>query len=335
VPALASSDGLTDVNLYVANSGGKNGSGDVTMYGLKRGKLLQTINSGIDKPSAIGFDGAANLIAIANTQPQTGGKSGSVALSSPGSNMPSNVLKGTSDPVALAFDAAGKIYVANLRSGVGIYKPDSPRPVRTIPEGGSGSYYGVKSPRLVALDSDGNVYVAQGPEPYGSQDSVFVLSLFPPGKSTSKTAVEIGNPRSLLVAQGFVYIACAPPKTDKRNPNGWVRVYPVGLASQPLTITQGIRTPDALAVDGSGNLYVANLNGQSVTVYAPGSGTPMRTITQGVNFPKSLAIGAEGSLYVANLYNDSVSVYRSGTSTPSLTITDGISTPVSITLNSP
>jgi hypothetical protein len=162
-----------------------------------------------------------------------------------------------------------------------------------------------------------------------------VLSVFPPGKSQSKAAVEIAEPRALLVGPESVYIACAFPKSDKRNPNGWVKVYPLGLGYSPLTIVKGIRTPDALAVDGSGNLYVANLNGQSVTVYAPGGSTPIRTITQGVNFPKSLAIGPEGNLYVADLYQDSVSVYKPDGSQPFLTIKQGVSTPVSLTLNAP
>lgn len=332
-PAWTSRGSIVGPDLYVANGGGKNGTGDVTTYGLRHGKLLQTL-SGIDKPSVIGFDSGANLIAVANTEPQKAGKSGSVALYSPGSKTPASVLKGTSDPVALAFDAAGKVYVANRNGGIGIYKPGRPRPIRII-SGNYSGYYGVYRPQLLALDPSGNLYVANGPRPYGSQDSVLLLSIFPPGKSQSEISVEIGKPRALLITQGLVYIACAPRKTNKRNPDGWVKVYQLGLRSLPLTITEGIRTPDALAVDASGNLYVANLNGHNVTVYASGSTKPFRVITEGVSSPKALAIGPEGNLYVANLYQNSVSMYKPGESKPFLTITQGISTPVAVTLNAP
>ena len=86
---LSTSRGAVDgTNLYVANSGGKSGPGDVTVYGLKLGKLLQTIASGINRPSVIGFDSVANAIVVANTVPEKDGNSGSVALYSPGSRMP-------------------------------------------------------------------------------------------------------------------------------------------------------------------------------------------------------------------------------------------------------
>ena len=80
-------------------------------------------------------------------------------------------------------------------------------------------------PRLLALDSAGNLYVADGPKPIGSQESVYVLSIFPPGKSESMDAIEIGSPRALLFAQGLVYLACAPKRSNENNPDGWVKVY--------------------------------------------------------------------------------------------------------------
>jgi DNA-binding beta-propeller fold protein YncE len=60
-----------------------------------------------------------------------------------------------------------------------------------------------------------------------------------------------------------------------------------------LTISQGMMLPNALAFDGSGNLYVANFGSASstgnVTVYAPGSTKVLRTISIGVDYPNALA----------------------------------------------
>ena len=325
---------LTDTNLYVANSGGKTSSpGSVTIYGLKRGKLLGALTDGVDRPSAIGYDAAANLIAVANAQPQEGEKSGSVVLYAPGSKVPTNVLKGTADPVSLAFDDSGKVYVADFNGGINIYAPNQSRPVRRIPGNGS-SYDGVLAPRMVALDGMRNVYVANGPFPVGSSDNVFALSVFPPGKSEANVLVEIGHPRALLVAGDRVYVAYGSTRHG-RNPYGTVVVFPLDSSFPAMTIKQGLHTPDALAVDASANLYVANLNGGNVAVYRPGSTSPFRTITNGVHFPKALAIGPQGNLYVSNLYENTVTVYKPDRSTPFLTIRLPVGAPVALTLNAP
>ncbi len=333
VTTFARPMGLTDINLYVANSGAKTSPGSVTIYGLARGKLLGTVISGIDRPTAIGYDAAANLIAVANGQPQQGNKSGSVALYAPGSSVPVNVLKGTADPVSLAFDASGNVYVADLKGGVNIYAPTQSRPVRVIRGDGDG-YRGVYAPRLVALDDMGDLYVANGKVAVGSQDDVFALSVFPPGKSQAGVVVEIGHPRALLVATDRVYVAYGSSRHGA-NPYGTVVVLPLDASFPAMTIKQGLYAPDALAVDTSGNLYVANLNGRNVGVYHAGQTSPFRTITNGIHSPKALAIGPQGNLYVSNLYENTVTVYKPGSSKPFLTVKPPIGSPVGLTLNAP
>jgi len=327
--------GIADTNLYVANGGGKFGSGSLNIYGLERGKLLESITNGINRPSAVGYDAPANLIVVANTEPTKGSGSGSVALYSPGGNKPFGVLKGTADPVSLAFDSTGKIYVADFKGGVNIYKPDDPLPILVIPGGQGSDYYGVNAPRAVTVDDNGTVYVANGPVSVGSSDNVFAIAAFPPGMTQSSWIVDAAQPRALLASNGLLYSAEAYPKTDKRNPDGWVRVYKLGTSYPQLllTITQAIRTPDALALDPYGNLYVANLNGQSVSVYGPGSSVPGWVITNGIHFPKALALGPQANLYVSNLYENTVTAYRYRSVDPFLTVKQSIQAPVSLTLN--
>lgn len=325
---------LNGINLYVANTGGKtSSSGAVTMYGLAHGRLLGTIADGVDRPSAVSYDAAANLMAVANTLPTHGAASGSVSLYAPGSTTPTNVLKGTADPVALASDSAGNVYVANFKAGVNVYAPDRSRPIRIIPGNGD-DYNGVYAPRLLALDPSGNLYVANGPVPVGSQDSVFALAVFPPGGTQSSMIYQIGFPLALLVARNHLYIAYGSIKSGP-NPHGTIVVYPLGSYVPSDTIKQGLDRPDGLAIDASGNLYVANLNGQNVAVYRAGGTAPFRTITSGVHFPRALAIGPEGNLYVSNLYANTVTVYKPGQQSPFLTIAQSVNDPVSLALNAP
>ena len=106
------------------------------------------------------------------------------------------------------------------------------------------------------------------------------------------------------------------------------------------TITEGLSQPDALAFDGSGNLYVANAVGNTVQVYAEGGSSPIDTISDGVYRPDGLAFDSSGNLYVANNFPKTkgrrhivkcdgetgiwtVTVYAPGSTQPLRTISKG------------
>jgi sugar lactone lactonase YvrE len=93
--------------------------------------------------------------------------------------------------------------------------------------------------------------------------------------------------------------------------------------------------PVGIAIDHSGNLYVANRlrSGGNVVVYAPGSKTPSRTITDGVTSPVGITIDASGTLYVTNITEQNVEEYLPGEDHPFETITQGMTTPVAVTVN--
>ncbi len=83
--------------------------------------------------------------------------------------------------------------------------------------------------------------------------------------------------------------------------------------------------PAGLAVDNSGNLYVASLGDDAVLMFQKGHVTPSKTYKTGISNPESVAIGKDGTVYVANDGDGKlgfVSVYRNGSVQPSSMITD-------------
>jgi streptogramin lyase len=68
----------------------------------------------------------------------------------------------------------------------------------------------------------------------------------------------------------------------------------------------GLNAPDGLAIDASGNVWVANYSGNSITKLtnsgAPATGSPFSAV--GLSGPQGIAIDGSGNLWITNDYND-------------------------------
>lgn len=96
-------------------------------------------------------------------------------------------------------------------------------------------------------------------------------------------------------------------------------------------VTKNLSNVGGIAVDSSGNVYVANGSGGDVLEYAPGAASLVQTYSKGLADPSDVAV-ANGTLYVAdrgnaaNGYAQQVLEYPVGNATPSLGIA-GIGNP--------
>jgi len=83
--------------------------------------------------------------------------------------------------------------------------------------------------------------------------------------------------------------------------------------------TTGLISPDAVALDGAGNIYVADFAGR-VQVFAPGSTgnvAPLRSIAgaaTALGSPLGIGVDGNGSVYVSNREAGTVTVYSPGSS---------------------
>ncbi len=187
-------------------------------------------------------------------------------------------------PAGIARDAAGNFYVADASSNT-VQKITSAGVVSTLAgaAGAAGSQDGIgasarfNQPNGVALDAAGNLYVADT------------------GNATIRKISADGT---------VITLAGSPASRGSRD----------GAGSDAL-----FNQPSGLAVDGAGNLYVADTYNATIRKITPagtvstlaglagsrgeadGSGTAAR-----FNYPSGLAVDGTGNLYVADTYNATI-----------------------------
>jgi sugar lactone lactonase YvrE len=113
-------------------------------------------------------------------------------------------------------------------------------------------------------------------------------------------------------------------------------LVPIILAAVALSAAAQVplNSPEGLAFDAQGNLYVANYGTNQVLIY-DSQLTQTGSISEGLSGPTRLAFDGAGDLYVANSTSNSITVYDpSGNQITSKTITKDVNRPLAVAVNS-
>ncbi|HTK07122.1 MAG TPA: NHL repeat-containing protein [Ktedonobacteraceae bacterium] len=264
-------------------------------------------------------------------------------------------------PLSVIVDSGGNLYVADTSNHrVLYYVAGSTTATRVYGQGGSfttGTYYGNASAsnlygsQSIAVDSSGNLFTVDtnnnrvlyyvagsttATRVYG-QGGNFTTNTFNTG---GRTATSLSRPTGATVdSSGNLYIADANNNRVLYYTAGSTtatRVYGQGgsfTTANSVSITaNSLNTPSAVAIDSSGNLYIADTNNNRVLYYAAGSTTATRVYGQGgsftsnaannggvtatsLNAPQGVAVDSSGNLYIADNGNNRVLYYAAGSTT--------------------
>jgi len=222
-------------------------------------------------------------------------------------------LTGLESPAGMTLDEHGRLYVINSSSIVE-YAPEAignVLPAAII----AGPATQLNGPAAITVDTAGDIYVANGVLSSGN----CILEFAPTAGGNSAPIATFGARETgflswchdlALGGSGYVYASWADSVVEYTHAGDRMRAL-----SGPAT---GLDSPEGIAIDASGNLYVTNSGGNSVTAYRPdtdGAAAPFLTIfgpATRLQRPHRIAVDGSGQIYVANSSGLEVLIFRPG-----------------------
>ena len=250
-------------------------------------------------------------------------------------------------PTGVAVDSSGNVYIAdslNLR----IRKLASGGNISTVAGNGNYSYSGdsgqatsaqLNTPQAVAVDSSGNLYIADAANNVVRKVTAGgVISTIAgngtagsAGDGSAATGAQLNHPQGIAVdANGGIYISDTQNARVRKISNGAINTVAgsgtAGFGGDGGAATSAqLNIPAGLAVDGAGNLYIADFSNNRVRKVTSGgiittlagnglagySGDGGAAANAQLTTPAGVATDSSGNVYIADRGNNAVRVVNS------------------------
>ena len=242
------------------------------------------------------------------------------------------------NPFSMAADAAGNVYVAD-RDNHRVRRIDTTGNITTVAGNGEQGFFGdgglatsasLNTPTAVAVDTNGNVYIADSNNNRIRVIANGNINTFAgngtagySGDGGAATSAALFTPRGVAVdANGVVYIADTNNHVVRKVSAGTISTI-AGNAQQQgfygdngTASSAGLDTPTGVAVNATGKVYVADsnnhrvrlLSGATLSTFA-GNGTAAYSGDGGaatsaaIAFPLGVSLDAMGNIFVADSNN--------------------------------
>jgi hypothetical protein len=304
---------------FVIASGGTcvGGTAYAALSGCSVNVTLSPNAAGNVSAKLLVLDASSNVLGSITLQ---GTGTGSAVQVLPGGE--SVIGAGLKTPSQVAVDANGNTYVADSGLAAVEMYPKGTGAVAATTTVGT-----VKAPTGVAVDGGGDVFIADS-------GSVFEVPIGASGPNTTgQITLKTGLGSNLnLAVDGVGHLYIADPTNGRVVKLGNVLGGSAGLLGQTETDLTGFIAPSAVAVDASGDLFVAD--GSNLYEVTPG-GTQTTLLTS-LPAATGLAVDPSGAVYVATSGGTRRIPNLGGTLTPGsdTTVASNVTAPTSVAIDS-
>jgi len=299
-------------------------------------------------PTAIAVDGSGNLFVVDQQNCQIRKVTSAGVVEDFAGSPNCGAANGNGEaaqfnfPTGIAIDGAGQLYVADTNSHTirkispaGVVTTLAGQPFQFGTTDGTGNAARFNRPVAVAVDGAGTVYVADSNNHAIRQVTPAGVVTTLAGTAASSGYIEgpvasakFNRPSGIAVdGGGNIYVADSNNQAIRKIAAGMVSTLAGGaFGSQDGTGSAArFNGPRQLAIDGAGNLYVADIGNQRIRQVTTSGGvvtTVSGSFRQGgndgpaanarFNNPEGVAVNAAGAVYVADTSNDSIRKIASG-----------------------
>jgi large repetitive protein len=301
-------------NVYVADS--VNQAVKKMPRGCNSSDCVTTLTSYLFQPSGLGVDASGNIYVV-----DVGfGALREIPHGCSASSCVVTLVGGFKYPWGMGMDASGNVYVGDTGNNVVKEITFHDADFRSIPLGSGNAVI----PLTFTFDSEGTIgapkVLTEGAtgldfadagtgscttngtsHKYNAGDTCTVDVTFTPKFAGARHgAVELVNGSGAILATVYVYGTGSGPQI--------AFVPPSGGSIPKSTLGGGFNQPFGVAVDGSGNVYVANTNNNAVTEMPSGcaSASCVTKLGGGFSRPLGVAVDGSGSIYIADAENGQV-----------------------------
>jgi DNA-binding beta-propeller fold protein YncE len=107
------------------------------------------------------------------------------------------------------------------------------------------------------------------------------------------------------------------------------------VTANPITtlVSSGLDYPAGVAVDGSGNVYIADTYNNALKEWNVASNTVTTLVSSGLDEPFGLAVDGSGNVYIANTFSNAIAEWNAANNTVTTLVSSGLLRPYGVAID--